>query len=540
MSDSRPAYPPFDERDWRTAEAWTERDIARGRALVADATADHKEGRHDHHSHPWCRGCFKRDEADERSAEGLDALTDPRIAYDLLVAAGHTPDERFATLKTVFENGILHDDTIPPQVEALGVDLELYNAWGDYLQTVDDWETQEAEARTATERRAARYLLLHGRPPKDDGPGPTPRAYADLYLDRAQLDTLPTLRQLIDRVIPRHAYGLIIGRDGTFKSFVALDWACSLATGRPWQGRAVDPVRVLYIAGEGAYGIASRVTAWEQTWGRTVDPTMLTVRSAALNLHRPGPDFDHLLEHVATGDYGLVIIDTLRRVSGAADGNGSEMGPVIDNIDQIRRATLDGSVFVIAHTGKSDIDARGFSGIEDDADVVWKAKREDGNRLDLENTKSKDGPDGHTFHLHAREAHGSLILEEAGATVPVATESQVRLLDTMRTSFPTGGYSGQIHEASGIPKSTYYRVIASLLESGHLVNTGTKHRPFYELPPNLQSHAVPPTETPSDLHRSHKVPRSPTTPGGSPTGPTTLGVGPRDHDDTNTTERDAS
>lgn len=120
------------------------------------------------------------------------------------------------------------------------------------------------------------------------------------------------------------------------------------------------------------------------------------------------------------------------------------------------------------------------------------------------------------------------VLARSGATGRLVRESESELeLD-------------KIHDASGIPKSTYYRVVAALLESGHLVNTGTKHRPFYELPSSAQSHTVPPAETPSDLHRFHEVPRSPTPPGGSPTGPTTLGVGPRDHDDTDTTERDAS
>ena len=104
---------------------------------------------------------------------------------------------------------------------------------------------------------------------------------------------------------------------------------------------------------------------------------MFTVRTAALNLHQPGPAFDHLVGHVAGGGYGLVVVDTLRRVSGAADGNSSEMGLVVDSLDAIKRATDRGTVLTVAHTDKGDHDTRGFSGVEDDADVVWAARRDD-------------------------------------------------------------------------------------------------------------------------------------------------------------------
>ena len=105
---------------------------------------------------------------------------------------------------------------------------------------------------------------------------------------------------------------------------------------------------------------------------------MFTVRTAALNMHHPGPAFDHLLEHVTAGGYGLVIVDTLRRVSGAADGNSCEMGARRSTTStESSRPPTDGTVLAVAHTDKGDNDSRGYSGIEDDADVVWAAKRDE-------------------------------------------------------------------------------------------------------------------------------------------------------------------
>jgi hypothetical protein len=315
------------------------------------------------------------------------------------------------------------------------------------------------------------------------GPSSRTRELDDLFLTRDRLADLPSVAQLIDGVLPRHSYGLLIGRDGTFKTFLALDWGLSIATGRTWQGHTTEQTRVLYIAGEGAHGISARVDAWERAWKVPVPDLAFTTRSMALNLHRAGPDFDHLLDHVTTGGYGLVILDTLRRISGGADGNGSDMGTVIDNIDRLRRATTNGTVLAIAHTAKDDRDTRGFSGIEDDADFVWHAKRPDNDeRLEVKNTKQKDRPDGQTIVLTASSAHGSLILQDLGATNPytAATQNAVRVLNSLRDTFPDGASPGQIIADTDVPDSSFYRTIRQLERDGHVINIGTPKRKFWQ------------------------------------------------------------
>ena len=357
--------------------------------------------------------------------------------------------------------------------------------------------------------------------------------FTDQYLTRAQLHDLPTPEPLIGRVLPRHTYAILRGRDHSFKSFIAVDWACCLATGKPWQGHTAEPTRVLYIAGEGAHGLAGRIDAWEYAWGRNVPDNMLTLRRSALNLHHPGPAFDHLLELVAAGEYGLVVVDTLRRVSGAADGNSSEMGLVVDNLDRIKQATADGTVLAVAHTDKGDHDTRGYSGIEDDADVVWSAKREDRSMfVSLELAKMKDGPDGRTVHLEAVPTAGSLILAGITGLPPASTtESQVKILDTLRELFPDGAASGVLMRATGLADATYYRAAKQLREAGHVVNIGTITRPHLALPAlDTDSHEVPDPDTPSDLHDSHDSHDSQPLLPQTPITPTTLRSGSGDSD----------
>ncbi|MGI9084730.1 MAG: AAA family ATPase [Aeromicrobium sp.] len=472
-------YPPFKEpEDWRDVAGGgaTERDQHKARQWAADATLDHLV-KHVHHDHPWCTDCYIRFLSADGQKAGLPELVKPPYPHQMFQEADINGQyEDMQVVKSIVdEEGNLDVDE-PPEIVA-HVPRETLFTWVDYFRKADRWETNHAEAQVTCLSSACRYLLLHGRRPADPWPIEVEQVEGE-YLTRSQLDEMPLAEPLIEGILPRHSYAILRGRDGTLKTFVALDWALCLSTGQPWQGRSSEKVRTLYIAGEGAYGIAKRVDAWEAANGVLVGDEEFVVRKSALSLFKPSSAFDHMLDLIAEGGFGLVIVDTLRRVSGSADGNSSDMGIVVDNLDRIKRATADGSVLVLAHTGKDDHDSRGFSGIEDDADVVWHAKRDEMN-LELECTKFKDGPDGHRIHLRAVVEGESLVLVEAGAEHMVASESQIKMLTTLCDVFPDGASGTQLLEVCGLPKPTFYRVLAALVKAGHVEKSGTKQRPFY-------------------------------------------------------------
>jgi hypothetical protein len=369
------------------------------------------------------------------------------------------------------------------------VSVEIGSDWGrseppveQDNPTMDDFELEQIRFNQAVSIKADGIRVYEAAKARVQAEKATATNFDDHYLNRSELFNLPAPEPLIERVLPRHAYGILRGRDHSFKSFVAIDWALCLATGKSWQGHGVTPVRVLYIAGEGAHGLARRIEAWEYAWGHNVDPAAFIIRATALNLHQPGPAFDDLLRRVEAGGFGLVVIDTLRRVSGAADGNSSEMGLVVDNLDRIKQATDDGTVLAVAHTDKGDHDTRGYSGIEDDADFVWAAKRDD-NYLTLDLTKFKDGPDGRTIHLEATTTLRSLTLTGlAGAPTVNTTESQLKILDAIRDLFPDGATGPTLMSATGLTRPTFYRALRDLVDAGQVLNTDSKRRPFYELP----------------------------------------------------------
>src|SRR5262249_10214516 len=133
-------------------------------------------------------------------------------------------------------------------------------------------------------------------PPDDPGPAEPPPGddhhqaddgtpvYADRILTRSALRTLPDPEPLIDNVLDQDTTALLYGKWGTAKTFIALDCAASVATGRPWQGRRTEQRRTLYVVGEGAFGFKGRLDAWETGWRTTIDDGQLDILPFPVNL----------------------------------------------------------------------------------------------------------------------------------------------------------------------------------------------------------------------------------------------------------------
>jgi hypothetical protein len=117
----------------------------------------------------------------------------------------------------------------------------------------------QEHAANECEANVRRHVLRHGSLP---GPyNPERASLSDRFLRRSDLELLAMPRSLVEDVLYRHEYVLVSGRHGTDKTFICLDLSFCLATGIAWHGHAVDAVRVLYIAAEGAHGIGRRVAA---------------------------------------------------------------------------------------------------------------------------------------------------------------------------------------------------------------------------------------------------------------------------------------
>lgn len=327
-------------------------------------------------------------------------------------------------------------------------------------------------------------------------PAPGPDTIRGRLLSRDHLADLPQPRPLIRDTLEQHSIVVTSGRRGTKKSFVVLDWACSIATGKPWQGREiVEPGPVLYIAAEGAHGLDQRVEAWEYAW-RT-KATDLSVLPLPVNLFKGGARYEQLLDVIREDAYRFVVIDTWARSTvGGRENDNSDSTQAFERVDAIRR--LGPTVTVVAHTDSNDTKTRGATALEDNADTVYRIKDDDG-LIRLWRAKRKDGPEPDEHLLELRvidlkpapdgEARSSGVIqirsaEARGHGEPVSGRAN-DVMSIYSTHFADTGCTRKdlrdvCHEAGITSSGTFTRALHTLISSGHLHNTGTDKRPFYK------------------------------------------------------------
>jgi AAA domain len=321
-------------------------------------------------------------------------------------------------------------------------------------------------------------------PPADQEPaGDKTPVLADVLLTRSDLRDLPDPEPLIDNVLDQGTVALLYGRWGTYKSFIALDWAASVATGRAWQSRPTEQRRVLYIAAEGAFGLKGRVQAWEQGWHTTIADGDLDILPRPVNLTNAA-ETRNLAALIDWNGYGLVVLDTLARCMVGGDENSAQdCGLVVDALHRLRDCTPcgRGTVTGVHHTGKDGKTFRGSSVFEAGADTVYSTTL-DGIAVILDREKRKDGPpvDNHRLQLDLIDGTGSGVI---GVSRGVGqTGNPDVLLSHFKSHFAiTGAYPTHLLEVAAMPKTTFYRALSELRERGDLVNTGTDKRPFYKL-----------------------------------------------------------
>ncbi|MEV6081701.1 AAA family ATPase [Streptomyces sp. NPDC052069] len=176
-------------------------------------------------------------------------------------------------------------------------------------------------------------------------------------LDASALDNMPALEPLVGDLLHRDTLARIIGPSGHMKSFVTIDIAGHVGTGMRWHGQHVKQGTVVYLVAEGARGIRKRVRAWEKHYGLKMDNVLFLPRPVQAR----GPEWDTLIEAMRRLQPALIVIDTQARVSvGVEENSNTELGIVVERMDDLRRAT-EACVLVIHHTGHIGEHGRGAS-----------------------------------------------------------------------------------------------------------------------------------------------------------------------------------
>lgn len=264
-------------------------------------------------------------------------------------------------------------------------------------------------------------------------------------LRSADLHALPPLEWRIRGVLPAHGLASVYGPSASGKSFLALDMAAAVASGREWFGYRVKPVPVVYCALEGESGFRLRVAAWEQANGCTL-PDGLRLVLQPFKLTEPQDVPDMAAAVLSAGAGAVTILDTLNRAAPEADENSSaDMGGILEAAKTLQRLT-GGLVILVHHTGKDTTKGlRGHSSLFAALDAAVEVTR-DGDRRSWRVAKAKDGADGetHPFRLEVVDLAPD---DEGDPVTSCVVRNDTTAVDIQRVKVPQGGNQRLVYEA---------------------------------------------------------------------------------------------
>jgi len=226
----------------------------------------------------------------------------------------------------------------------------------------------------------------------------------------------------------------------SFKSFIALDIAECIATGRAFLGNQITRRgAVLYIAGEGHGGIGSRIKALKTHHKTPVGAPVYFLRRQ-VNLRSSKTDLQDLvaaiddLKAIHDINFELIIIDTLARSFGGGNENASEdMGAFITAAGAIQ-GRYECGLLVVHHAGKDATKGlRGHSSLLGAVDTELEIIRIEGAKPPkgiLHVSKQKDGVDGQRIGFKMVEVNSSSL--NVADTSSLAVEHDEKMDTTVK------------------------------------------------------------------------------------------------------------
>ena len=215
----------------------------------------------------------------------------------------------------------------------------------------------------------------------------------------------PPLEWLVKGFLLPQSQCVIFGDPAAGKSLLTLDWAASIALGRPWNGHKVKQGGVIYIAGEGHFGIRRRLLAWA-IHNNAVD----ALQNAPIAVSSRGTQFtdDDAFDELRTaiddfrdtnGNPALIVVDTLHRNLGGDDNAAADIGKMYARLDELREL-YEATIVVVHHSGHGDkTRSRGSSAIRGSVDTELRVEVDALDVRTLSATKVKDAATPAPIHF---------------------------------------------------------------------------------------------------------------------------------------------
>jgi RecA-family ATPase len=291
----------------------------------------------------------------------------------------------------------------------------------------------------------------------------------------AELEQLADLEWLIDGILPADRLALLWGQRNTFKTFIALDMALAIATGKPWQGRRTKPGSVLYISGEGQSSLGLRTKAWRRS--RNVEqfaPNQVRFITDPTRF-RNHDEVNRLLRDLEREEFQprLVVVDTLARSFGGGEENGSvDMGQFIDGIELVRRTTQ-ATVLVLHHPDSTNKKPRGHTSLEAAMDTSIRTKNASTTKVTLNCARQKEAEEFEDIRFDRKVIH---LGDGKSSLVPVAQEQSGRQSLDDENSEDENAFADEVAKTQGRSTTTVTKYARTLEKRGLLKVELVPHR----------------------------------------------------------------
>lgn len=313
------------------------------------------------------------------------------------------------------------------------------------------------------------------------------------------LRALPPLTWIVEGIVPAGGTVAIIGAPKSGKTFLTMDLACSVASGRPFLGRPTQKGGVLYLSAEGVAGLPRRLTAWQQAHGVPDHALALTFVLESADLLEQADAWHLARAAVDSLSYppALIIIDTFARVTpGAEENSATDVGLVVQNTDWIRERT-GAAILFVHHTNAAGDRERGSTALRGAVDVLAMVADEDGRRvITCEAVKDAEPFDPITVELDVVELRDGADAAPTGVTscVPRLSAShwtdapdaptydklrpnQLKALASIELAAGRGATATEWLDRAGLPKRTFYRVKDALVVGGYVIDIDSRFKP---------------------------------------------------------------
>lgn len=249
-------------------------------------------------------------------------------------------------------------------------------------------------------------------------PAPKPRERDKILPLHEYADGVRDPEWLIPGILPATGTGMLYGDSGSYKSFLALDMALTLAHGVAGQWNA-PPVKndVLFMAGEGPVATGrKRWPAWMEWRGIEFRNDHRFFIKNRVPFFSDSEAWEFVKQDLAElkAKPSLIVIDTMSRLLTGLDENSAKDVTMVTNFLEELSRYYECFVLVVHHTGKDQKrGARGSSVFFANLDVMLTTKKhQDGTYLRVVKQKDADVSDDNHYYK-VKESAESIVLERS-------------------------------------------------------------------------------------------------------------------------------